>query len=235
MRSGATRRSRVRTPGLRSLVALVAVFVAAPGAAADGADCADEIAQRVQQRYEKVRDLAGHFEQTTRRVALGGGAGDALVASGEVVFAKPGKMRWSYEAPEPSLVVSDGATLWVYDPKAREVQKLPLGEGYLSAAGVQFLLGEGKLQDEFRVTASGCAEATVTLGLTPKRPAQYERLEMRVDRAGFAVRETSVVDLFGNRTTITFGELRENTKPAAGLFAFKPPEGVRVLSVPGAP
>jgi len=43
------------------------------------------------------------------------------------------------------------------------------------------------------------------------------------------------VDLFGNRTTIAFDELRENTKPVASLFAFTPPEGVRVLSVPGAP
>lgn len=225
----------MRMLGLRTFLTLVATVVAATGPAAADADCATKVTQRVQQRYEKVRDLAAHFEQTTRRVALGGGAGDALVASGDVVFAKPGKMRWSYESPEPSLVVSDGATLWIYDPKAREVQKLPLGEGYLSAAGVQFLLGEGKLRDEFRVTASGCSEATVTLGLTPRRDAQYERLEMRVDRVSFAVRETSVIDLFGNRTTIAFDELRENTKPVEGLFVFTPPEGVRVLSMPGAP
>jgi len=235
MRPRATRRSRMQTLGLRSLLALIAAIVAAPGAWAADPDCADALARHVQQRYEKVRDLSAHFEQTTRRVALGDGAGEALVASGDVVFAKPGKMRWSYESPEPSLVVSDGATLWIYDPKAREVQKLPLGEGYLSAAGMQFLLGEGKLQDEFHVTASGCGEATVMLGLTPRREAHYERLEMRVDRVSFAVRETSVVDLFGNRTTIAFDELRENTKPVADLFAFTPPEGVRVLSVPGAP
>lgn len=235
MRFRATRRSRMRTPSLVLLLALAAAIVAVPVARAADADCANEIARHVQQRYEKVRDLSAHFEQTTRRVALGDGGGDALVARGDVVFAKPGKMRWAYESPEPSLVVSDGATLWIYDPKAREVQKLSLGEGHLSAAGVQFLLGEGKLLDEFRVTASGCGDATVTLGLTPKREAQYERLEMRVDRVSFAVRETSVVDLFGNRTTIAFDELRENTKPAADLFAFTPPEGVRVLSVPGAP
>jgi outer membrane lipoprotein-sorting protein len=44
-----------------------------------------------------------------------------------------------------------------------------------------------------------------------------------------------VVDLFGNRTTIAFDELRENTKPAASSFAFTPPEGVRVLSLPSGP
>ena len=235
MRRRATRRSRMQTLIVSDGVASSSLIVAVPVARAADADCANEIARQVQQRYEKVRDLSAHFEQTTRRVALGDGAGEALVASGDVVFAKPGKMRWSYESPEPSLVVSDGATLWIYDPKAREVQKLPLGEGYLSAAGVQFLLGEGKLRDEFRVSASGCGEAIVTLGLIPRRAAHYERLEMRVDRVSFAVRETSVVDLFGNRTTIAFDALRENTKPGADLFTFTPPEGVRVLSVPGAP
>jgi len=221
--------------GLCSLVALAAAVVAAPRSRAAEPDCANQIANRVEQRYERVRDLSAHFEQTTQRVALGGPAGDAIVARGDVVFAKPGRMRWSYQSPEPSLVVSDGATLWIYDPKAREVQKLPLAAGYLSAAGVQFLLGDGKLQDEFRVTASGCGDPVVTLGLIPKREAQYERLELRVDRGSAAVRETTVVDLFGNRTTIAFDQLRENTKPAASSFAFTPPEGVRVLSVPSAP
>ena len=229
------RRSRMQAHGICSLLALVAAVVAAPRSSAAEPDCANQIASRVEHRYAKVRDLSAHFEQTTRRVSLGGPAGDAIVARGDVVFAKPGKMRWSYQSPEPSLVVSDGATLWIYDPQAREVQKLPLAAGYLSAAGVQFLLGEGKLQDEFRVTASGCGDPLVTLGLTPKREAQYERLELRVDRGSAAVRETTVVDLFGNRTTIAFDELRENTKPAASSFAFKPPEGVRVLSLPSGP
>jgi len=225
----------MRSRGLCSLLALVAAVVAAPCTSVAAGDCANQIADRIDHRYAKVSDLSAHFEQTTRRVALGGPGGDAIVAHGDVVFAKPGKMRWSYQSPEPSLVVSDGATLWIYDPKAREVQKLPLVAGYLSAAGVQFLLGEGKLQDEFRMTASGCGDPVVTLGLTPKREAQYERLELRVDRGSAAVRETTVVDLFGNRTTIVFDELRENTKPVASSFTFTPPEGVRVLSVPIAP
>jgi outer membrane lipoprotein carrier protein len=220
---------------VRLLLSALALAVTAAASRAAGPDCASEIAGRVQRRYEKVVDLSAHFEQTTQRVSLGTDSSDALVAKGEVVFAKPGKMRWSYASPEPSVVVSDGSTLWVYDPKAKEVQKLPLGAGYLSAAGLQFLLGAGRLQDEFRVSASGCGDPIVALGLTPKREAQYERLEMRVDRKSGVVRETTVVDLFGNRTTIAFDELRENTSPAPDLFAFTPPAGVRVIDLPSAP
>ena len=58
---------------------------------------------------------------------------------------------------------------------------------------------------------------------------------MRVDRKSGVVRETTVVDLFGNRTTIAFDELRENAGSEADLFTFTPPPGVRVISVPSAP
>lgn len=207
--------------------------ISTPPARADDA-CAAEVADRVQQRYEKVRDLRARFEQQTERAALGGAKSDALVARGEVVFAKPGKMRWTYESPEPSLVVSDGETLWIYDEKAREVQKLSLGEGFLSAAGLQFLLGEGKLADEFRITAQGCDGETATLLLLPKRDAQYERLDLTVERKTGAVRETGVVDLFGNRTRVAFEGVRENAGIERDLFRFVVPKGVRVIEMPAA-
>lgn len=228
----AARPSRMRI--LASLALLLAVAHAATPARAANDACAAEVADRVQRRYEKVRDLRARFEQRTDRAALGGAKSDALVARGEVVFAKPGRMRWTYASPEPSLVVSDGATLWVYDEKAREVQKLSLGEGFLSAAGLQFLLGEGKLADEFRITAQGCDGDAATLALVPKRDAQYERLDLRVERATGAVRETGVVDLFGNRTVVAFDELRENAGVAPDLFRFEVPKGVRVIEMPAA-
>jgi outer membrane lipoprotein carrier protein len=201
-----------------------------PRALAD--DCAKQVTEQVQKRYDAVRDLRGRFEQTTERVALGGQPGDALTAKGEVVFAKPGKMRWSYEAPDPSLVVSDGETVWVYDPAAREVQKLSLAEGYLSAAGVQFLLGSGRLADAFTIAAEGCDRGVVTLHLTPKQDAAYESLDLRVDRKSGVVVETTVSDLFGNRTRVAFEGLRENTGVDAKQFRFEPPSGVQVIELP---
>jgi outer membrane lipoprotein carrier protein len=214
----------------------VAILLGLAGAAhAESTSCGAEVAARVQRRYDAVRDLRGRFEQRTERATLGNAPVEALDASGEVVFAKPGKMRWSYAAPEPSLVVSDGAVLWIYDEKAREVQKLELAQGYLSAVGVQFLLGTGKLADEFEVTAHDCDAAVVTLGLRPRQDAAYESLELRVDRETAVVRETTVVDLFGNRTRVAFSELRENSGPDASLFRFDPPAGVRVIEMPAAP
>lgn len=216
------------------LLAWLAGIAAASAAGADGS-CAAAVTERVQRRYDRIQDLHARFEQRTDRASLGGAPADALLATGEVVFAKPGRMRWRYETPEPSLVVSDGKVLWIHDEKAREVQKLALGEGFASAAGVQFLLGDGKLADEFEITARDCEAATVTLLLAPKAETQYERLELGVARESGAVVATTVVDLFGNRTAVAFRDVRENAGAASDLFEFEPPAGARVVEMPPVP
>jgi outer membrane lipoprotein carrier protein len=202
--------------------------------------CIEAVAGRVQARYEGIRDLRARFEQTTRSVALGGAAPPPLAARGSVVFAKPGRMRWSYEEPEPSLVVTDGATLWIYDPRAAEVQKMAVGGAFLSGAAIQFLLGQGSLLAEFEVESADCVAARaaareVLLELSPRRPASYERLAILAEPASGDVRETTVHDLFGNVTRVRMHDVRTNQGAGPELFAFQVPEGVRVIELPPAP
>jgi outer membrane lipoprotein carrier protein len=211
----------------------------APEAPARDAEraCAEAVARRVQARYEGIRDLRARFEQTTRSVALGGAAPAPLAARGSVIFAKPGRMRWSYEEPEPSLVVTDGATLWIYDPRAAEVQKMAVEGAFLSGAAIQFLLGQGSLLAEFEVESSDCVAARaaareVLLELRPRQPASYERLALLADPASGDVRETTVHDLFGNVTRVRMQDVRTNQGAGSELFVFEVPEGVRVIELP---
>jgi len=228
-----------RLPAPPALLAALLVAVAAPVAAAEGAgagsDCAARVAGAVQARYAEVEDLRARFRQETRSVALGGTGGGASASRGTVVFAKPGRMRWSYEAPEESLVVSDGEVLWLWDPKLGEAQRLPVGEAYLSAAAIQFLLGEGDLRQQFRVRALECGEEEATLELVPREDATYEKLRLTADpKTGF-VQESVVFDLFGNETRVAFEDVRVNTDPPAELFTFEPPEDARVIELERAP
>jgi len=151
------------------------------------------------------------------------------------VFAKPGKMRWSYSEPEESLVVSDGRWLWLYDPVSREAQKLAVGDGYLSGAAIQFLLGEGEILRDFRVTAESCDESQARLVLIPRRPTAYERLRVRADRASGDLLETEIVDLLGNVTRVAFEGIETNVDPAPELFRFVPPAGVAVIELDAPP
>lgn len=209
-----------------------AAEAAAPGDAPCGADRALEIASRVQARYDAISDLSARFVQSTESVVLSGASlDDGSARSGDVVFAKPGRMRWDYRAPEPSLVVSDGRTLWIYDEAARQVTRMPVAEQYLAGAALQFLLGEGRIVDAFQVSAVRCSAEEVELDLLPRQPASYERLGLVADSASGLVTATVIVDLFGNRTRIRFEDVRVDRMPDTRIFRFEVPDGVEVIDL----
>jgi len=230
----ATRRLRAVAPWLRFLA--LAALLGAPGTgraddAAKDAACRDGAVRAVQKRYEGIRDLRARFVQKTRAVSIGSQAAEPTVSQGTVVVAKPSRMRWSYETPEPSLVVSDGKTLWIYDPGFGEVQKLAADGGAFSGAALQFLLGKGDLEKEFTIRLLSCEAHAVELELTPREPASYEKLHIVVDPATGNVSRTRVDDLVGNSTVVEFTDLQVNLDPPAKTFRFDPPAGVRVIEL----
>ena len=189
------------------------------------ADCAHEIAARVQAYYDDVRDLGARFDQRTESPAFP----EPQTASGRVEFAKPGMMRWEYQLPQPSLVVSDGATLWIVDPVAKEVQILTVDEAFLSGTAIHFLLGEGRIVDAFDVSARECASEVAILRLDPKRAATYEYLEVRVAAGTGEIRGTHIADLLGNHTHVEFRDLELNQSPAETRFRYEPAADERVM------
>ena len=206
------------------------------------------LAETVQAHYDSVRDFSADFVQTTRSALFGAtGANQAAPTAGRVVFAKPGKMRWMYKSPEESLVVSDGETLWIYSPGLQEAQRLPVTEGFLTGAALQFLLGDGKLVDSFEISADVCpveeakqakAEGKppiVELELVPKEATSYERLGIAANATTGEVLATRVVDLFGNETRIAFERIETNRDPGAETFTFQPGPEVEVIELQPAP
>lgn len=199
---------------------------------AGGCEDGEESLARVQARYDSIADLEASFEQRTEALLLAGTGGVGAEASrGKVLLAKPGRMRWSYEEPEPSLVVSDGETLWVYDPSAGQVTRVRMGGGYPAGAALQFLFGSGQLREVFSAEVLGCGPAGVEIGLVPREAASFERLSLIVSPDDSLIRETSIVDLFGNRTTIRFSEIVLNKSPSPELFDFEPPVGTELLEL----
>jgi outer membrane lipoprotein carrier protein len=193
--------------------------------------CLDHAAGVVQSHYEGVRDVSARFEQTTNAAHIGASAGKPTTSRGRVTLAKPGKMRWTYEEPEPSLVVSDGKTVWIFDPAFGEVQKLPAAEGFLTGAAAQFLLGAGDMRRDFKVSAVSCDEKGAELELTPRQPATYEKLFLRVDPNSGNVSQTRIVDLLGNVVVVEFLDQRFNLGLPDSEFRFEVPEGVKVIEV----
>lgn len=189
---------------------------------------ADKIVEKVQKYYDATRDLRARFDQTLES-AIGG---RAKKASGEVWLKKPGKMRWDYEKPEKKVMVADGQVLWVYEAEDQQAIKQPLQSSTLPAQ-VSFLLGEGKLKEEFDATVLKQSGDDVTLKLVPKAAtAAYRYLTFLVDAKTGQVKETVIYDQQGGTNKLAFSALEQNRGVDDAKFKFSPPPGTRIVSPP---
>lgn len=189
-----------------------------------------KVVSKVQALYNKTKDLKGKFKQVYTDTLYN----RKRTHYGYLYVKKPGKMRWNYSSPEPKSFISDGKMLWVYEPKDKQAFKNPLSSDTLST-GLTFLLGSGKLQNEFNV--SYAKDKTDLLGgpdhlvlkLVPKKPtAQYEYLVMAVRKSDFAVEESMIVGKHA-RNHFVFSKLQFDTRLQDRRFRFKPPADVRVV------
>ena len=192
---------------------------------------ATEVVDKVQAFYKTTKRLRADFGQTYVNTTFG----KKQTSSGELMIAKPGKMRWDYKAPTPKFFISDGTTLWVYEKEAKQAYKADLKDLLLPVA-VTFLYGKGDLKQDFTAALDPGkygGKGDIVLKLTPKQPsAQYKNLWLVVDAADFHVRETVILEATGNINSFRFSNIRLNdkTKIKPSNFRFTPPEGVRVLS-----
>lgn len=209
---------------------------ATPGSAATLVPALHETALRVQRTYEGTRDLTARFTQESTSAALG----RSQRAEGRVTMRKPGRMRWDYEGRSGrpgQVIVSDGQTLWIYNPDDKSVIKSEIG-GALERTPLAFLMGLGELTRDFEVSRPPADLALgrpgdVVLGLTPKEPiAALQNLYLAVDPERALVTAALIVDPFGNRTRLAFEDIRTNTGVPESRFAFTVPPGVQVVTPP---
>ena len=190
---------------------------------------AEQIIVRVQELYDGTTSFQANFRQVFRHRL---NPERSKEATGVVYLQKPGKMRWEYHDPERKLIVSDGTTLWAYEPEDNQVFEQSLSDTDLPSA-VSFLLGSGSLASEFdvRLVEDGTDTSAdrYVLELRPKTPSsQYSRLLFVVNRADYQVVRTVVVDHSGNTNSIEFAGVTLNGAIPASQFRFVRPKGARV-------
>ena len=188
-----------------------------------------EVVKRMQERYEKASDYRARFVQKYVNAATG----RERTSSGELLIKKPGKMRWNYEKPERHMYLAAGNTFWVYEPESRQAFRQDLKTSQLPVA-VSFLMGKGKLQDEFDVTLAKELPygdpKSYRLSLKPKKPqSTYKAIYFVVDPATFLVRQSVLINTQGDVNNFEFSDARLDSKLTENDFRWTPPTGTRVI------
>jgi outer membrane lipoprotein-sorting protein len=102
-----------------SLMPLMRASAAAPPkSVALSADQKADV-ERVQGYLNGIRTLASRFDQYS---------GEGNQASGQLWLARPGRMRFEYDAPVPVLLVANGKNIFYYDKELQQVSELRVNE-----------------------------------------------------------------------------------------------------------
>ncbi|GIW42109.1 MAG: hypothetical protein KatS3mg076_2686 [Candidatus Binatia bacterium] len=206
---------------------LLVLFLA--GAAPPTETRVSDLVRRLQQRYEETEDFAADVVQKSVFRSLG----RTLEARGRVYFKRPGRLRWEVENATRELIVADGTYLWIYHPDRKQAYKAPFDRAFRSRTPVSFLLGLGRISEEFHVTDAGSDGTALRLRLEPRSATELGVLELTVDAATLDVRKARIEDPLGNVTELEFRNFRRDLALEDSLFLFEPPEGTEVLVAPG--
>ena len=186
--------------------------------------------ERVQERYLKMQSFQGNFQQTT----IVESEARQASASGSIAYQRPGKMRWEYQEPDPQLLVTDGVTLWLYDPLLENVTIQELSV-VTDGTALAFLLGVGELTDDFtqrRMQKSLLSpdKSWKVLELVPNREQSViEFLQLGVDSESGDLEALLLKDNSGSLRIIEFEALSYNVKFSDGFFTFEVPPGMEVI------
>lgn len=189
------------------------------------------LVERMQAFYEKTQDFTARFEQQYSYA----GFNRKQSSTGEVVFKKPGYMRWDYRTPaEKTFVLAQDRAL-ALDPAALTLTKTAIASNQLSAS-VTFLFGKGKLADEFSIRFASCESCRGRLlELTPLKPdPRFQRIELEVDPKTAQVLVSTVIDPDGSKNRITFLDLKTNTGVTEERFKLKPPPNTQIVDLSAA-
>lgn len=174
--------------------------------------------QTLQERLDKVASYSAQFTQrviNTQGQLLQNGKGTFMVK-------RPALFRLDTTSPEESQLISDGKTLWYYNPFVQQVTAKNLAQSVENTPFVLLTDNNSKNWKEYNVT-----QVSNTFKLTPKSAnSALKYFTIYIDKNGL-IRNFSSTDKDGQVNAYNLTNL--STKPLANkLFEFKVPAGVEL-------
>jgi outer membrane lipoprotein carrier protein len=202
----------------------------AGAAAAAKVTPADEVVQRLQARYDATKDLQANVVQEMEIASFG----RTLTSKGKVYFKRPGRMRWDMKDGQEQVIVADGSFLWLYQPSEHQVYKAPFSQAFRSSTPASFLVGIGRITDDFIVSPDGDEGEMIFLRLVPRAGEGIGTLRLGIDRKTYDILLAEIRDPMGNLTRLQFSDLKRDAGLDDALFEFHVPAGAEVVEAPQA-
>jgi outer membrane lipoprotein-sorting protein len=174
-----------------------------------GADARD--LARISNYLNGVKTLEGNFVQIGH---------DGELSEGLFYLRRPGRIRFEYRPPNPTLVVADGVWVGVYDTQLNTLDRIPLRSTplHILLRKKVNLAKEGTIQSIVRAPGLMRVKA-----IDPDEPDQGS-ITMVFAENPLELRQWIVIDPQGLTTTVALSETRANVKLDPNLFFIEDPE-----------
>lgn len=162
--------------------------------------------ERVNAYLNSIRTLKGNFVQIDP---------DGQVDQGTFALSKPGRMRFEYAPPASTLIVSDGETVAIQNPKLKTLDKYPLSQTPLDLIlGDKIdllhnhsIVGVDRQKDQFVVKARSRGGKT------------QGNISLVFAEPGLELRQWTVVDNQGLSTTVALQNVQTGVDVSNVSFA----------------
>ena len=185
---------------------------------------ADEAArERLIDRLAATATLTADFTQET----YGDGEMSQEKSEGHMKVARPLKFAWLVNQPYEQQVISDGETLWVYDPDLEQATYQPVGDQIQRSPAMILAQPESTLNNDYDVMEAGDDALTAYRLFPTDEDAVFNQMTLLFEQG--EIREIRLKDNLGQTTLITFSNVKAGVEIDPGEFDFTPPPGTDVF------
>ncbi|MBN2569590.1 MAG: outer membrane lipoprotein carrier protein LolA, partial [Deltaproteobacteria bacterium] len=193
----------------------------------------EQLIAKIQKAYDETVDFTAVFKQKAMMKSIN----KTVTEEGTLHLKKPQMMFWDYTKPALKKLVLNPQKAWLYMPEENTVYVQDAESLLSSKITIRFLTGIGNLQEDFAIAFSkpdyrnGKGDYLITL-----KPNTYEagvkRLLLTINRDSYYIAGCTFVDMYENRTELTFTDVVINKGIPDTLFTFVPPEDAEVYNIP---
>jgi outer membrane lipoprotein-sorting protein len=195
-------RRRLLGLGLTAFAATLAGAAFPPLGQAQAA--VSDTAQKIADHFSGVQTMSGEFVQFGPRGEQTGG---------KFYIQRPGKIRFNYEKPSATTVVSDGRSVVVENVRLKTADIYPL-----SKTPLKLLLDDNIDLSDGKVRSVKEEDDLTTIQLQDRSLFGSARITMMFDPKSYELRQWTITDAQGKDTTVMIFNVKEGVKVDPALF-----------------
>lgn len=172
-------------------------------------------------KLKLIKHFSGSFEQQVFDVD-----GNQLqTGAGILSISKPNKVRWETKTPDESLIVSDGKTLWVFDPFIEQASAYDLQNSIANTPILLLTSQSPELWQNYNVNQVDDNTFVIT---SKDNNSQVKTLELSFAPQSDKLIGFIILDATGQLSKVSLQNVNYSIKPDEQAFKFTLPDGVHL-------